>query len=119
MEKCLGTFPKAILDKTPDFNKYFRESNGGDNGGKIVHVNTDKLDKDSLRHLSEMKPLNEFTTDTDKVKDIGQKDDKFLVLLKGLLCIDPAQRMTAQEAVEAYGEFQPDSDVLSVGERSE
>jgi hypothetical protein len=95
MEKCLGTFPLAVLDKAPDFKKYFHSSNNK------VKVEDGKLDDESLHHVESMKTLSKIVRE--------EHHDDFLVLLEGLLRMDPSERMTANEALKMYGKFDPSS----------
>lgn len=132
MEKCLGNFPKKVYEKSIDYDKYFRESSSSsssqtDNNTDLIEVKSYKLDSESLEHLSKMQSLtdivcnnaqhrqrsiksnNEEQVEEEQVEN-GKKvlHDDFLVLLRGLLCIDPSKRMTAEEAVESFGIFSSD-----------
>jgi serine/threonine protein kinase len=107
MEATLGAFPTQVVDKSPHRKKYFDTSNatsgadGGSSGGfgtgviaGVTPVRTHDLKADSKRHLRETKPLSAFVAPAEHAP--------LLCLLRGLLTVDPHQRVSALDALQSF-----------------
>ena len=84
MEKIIGHFPKHIVKIATEGHsesKYF--SHG------LVRVPS-RLPRESLRKVQDQRSLREI---------VNEKDTVFLDLVMGMLALDPAERITAREAL--------------------
>jgi len=82
MEQTIGAFPRGMVAKSPSAKKYFH-SDGS--------VRVGDLDRDCKRHVRKAQPL------AGVVKPV--KHAPFLALLRGLLCLDPLERVSAYDAL--------------------
>lgn len=83
MERCLGSFPRAMIDASKHGKKYF--DNNGLSRWQVC------LSRDGQRHVRRMRTLREFTA--------GSHNTGLLELLGRLLEIDPARRTSALDAL--------------------
>ena len=85
MERCRGSFPRSLLQRSKVADKYFDVEGSGQSRWR------DELDKESQKHVRRMKRLEEvFHQD---------KDSGVVELMTGLLEIDPCKRLTARQAL--------------------
>jgi hypothetical protein len=86
MEKTIGPFPPAMVAKSPSAKKYFHSADGA--------VRFGDLDRDCARHVRKA-PSGLHAV----VKNPAHAS--FLALLRGLLCLDPADRVSAYDALRS------------------
>jgi serine/threonine protein kinase len=84
MEKIIGHFPRQVI----------KEATGGHSESKyfshgLVRVPS-RLPRESLRKVQDQRTLREI---------VNEKDTVFLELVVGMLSLDPAERITAREAL--------------------
>ena len=86
MERCLGPFPNFVL-KSPVFTKYFRS--------RDCSVRVSELSSSSQEHVNAMPILADLFQ-----RQPGDATSGVVELLEGLLQLNPAKRITAQQALE-------------------
>ena len=82
MEATCGPFPVAMVNRSSQARKYF------DKHGAVL---TDKLDRDSQKHVRRARPLDEVIQ--------APSHAPFLKLIKGLLTLGPTERASAKTAL--------------------
>lgn len=88
IEKCVGLFPRHILERSRYFKKYFDVETGKSTW-------SDNLGREGREHVRKMPTLETVCRD----------DHQLRQLLRGLLVIDPDKRLTAREALEKCDMF--------------
>jgi serine/threonine protein kinase len=83
IERCVGPFPRHLIDKSRYAKKYF------DRNGRSRWETA--LPRDGRDHVRDMPSLAQFT-DRNRNRDLYD-------LLKGLLTIDPHSRLSAKHAL--------------------